>query len=75
MQQVMARPPTERELQVLTTGLAARRASFEADPGKVAKLLAFGETRSPDSLPPAELAAWTLMANVLMNLDEFVTRE
>jgi hypothetical protein len=75
MQQVVARPPTARELQVLTAGLAARRASFEAEPEKATKLLGFGETRSPDSLPPAELAAWTLMANVLMNLDEFVTRE
>jgi hypothetical protein len=75
MQQVAARPPTARELQVLTAGLAARRASFEATPDKAHQLLGFGETRSPNDLPPVELAAWTLMANVLMNLDEFVTRE
>jgi len=75
MQQVVARPPTTRELDILTAGLAARRASFDADPEKARQLLGFGESRSPESIPEPELAAWTLMANVLLNLDESVTRE
>lgn len=75
MQQVVARPPTARELEILTTGLHARRTSFEANPEKARQLLGFGESRSPESLPATELAAWTLMANVLLNLDESVTRE
>ncbi|MFN0125631.1 MAG: PSD1 and planctomycete cytochrome C domain-containing protein [Verrucomicrobiales bacterium] len=75
MQEAVARPPTDRELAVLSAGLAKRQASFEADPEKARQLVAFGETRSADTLPVTELAAWTLMANVLMNLDEFVTRE
>ena len=39
------------------------------------KVLTYGETDAPATHPPAELAAWTMMANVLMNMDEFVTRE
>jgi len=75
MQQLLARPPAAFELKILTAGLAARRASFAAAPDEAAKLIAFGETTPPAGLDPTELAAWTLMANVLMNLDEFVTRE
>ena len=37
-------------------------------------LLKVGESKIDDKLPKAELAAWTTIANVVMNLDEFLMR-
>ena len=70
-----ARTPTATELNILVAGLARRQAEFDAAPDKAATLIAYGETDAASTHPPAELAAWTMMANVLMNMDEFVTRE
>ena len=75
MQQSLARTPTATELNILVAGLARRQAEFDAAPDKAATLIAYGETDAASTHPPAELAAWTMMANVLMNMDEFVTRE
>jgi len=33
------------------------------------------QLKAPDGVAPAEFAAWTAVARVLMNLDEFITRE
>ena len=41
----------------------------------IKKLLAFGEAKPDPKLAAAELAAYTTTANVLLNLDEVVTRE
>ncbi len=38
------------------------------------QLLATGEWPVDDSLPPTELAAWTMLANQLMNLDEALNK-
>lgn len=73
MEHLLARPPTASELTVLTKGLATRLAQFQAKPEEAAKLLAFGESKSAAATP--ELAAYTMMANVLLNLDELITRE
>ena len=58
---------------MLTKGLATRLAQFQAKPEEATKLLAFGESKSAAATP--ELAAYTMMANVLLNLDELITRE
>jgi len=39
------------------------------------RLIATGATRADARLNPEELAAYTLAANVLLNLDEVMTRE
>jgi hypothetical protein len=36
--------------------------------------LSFGESKVDEKLDPVELAAWTMVANLLLNLDEFVTK-
>jgi hypothetical protein len=38
------------------------------------KLLAVGESKRDEKLDIAELASWTVIASVLLNLDEAVTR-
>jgi hypothetical protein len=70
-----ARRPRPDELQVLTEGFAADLARLQTDNEAVQKLLSFGDSKPETALAPAELAAYTLTANVLLNLDEVVTRE
>jgi hypothetical protein len=70
----ISRKPTPTELAVLRDGLKEDLAYFTANPETAKKLLAVGESAPVDDRL-AERAAFTLAANVLMNLDEFVTRE
>ena len=70
----VSRKPPPTELKVLRDGLKEDLAYFTANPEAAKKLLAVGESAAPDDRL-AERAAFTLAANVLLNLDEFVTRE
>ncbi len=70
----LGRPPAPDELAVLTSVLKAHRAGFAADPAAAAKLLTVGATPPDAALDPAEHAAFTLLANLLMNTDAFVTK-
>lgn len=73
-QRCHTRPPTEQELTILLAELNARRGQYRSAPESANKLLAVGESEVDPSLPPAELAAWTSVARVMMNLSEFVTK-
>lgn len=70
-----ARKPTRDELVVLTDGFKADLSRLQTDVEAAKKLIVFGESQSKADFAPAELAAYTLTANVLLNLDEVVTRE
>ena len=69
------RPPSSGELAVLSAGFSNDLALFTADPTAATALIQQGESPAPSDIPAAELAAWTLTSNILLNLDEFVTRE
>jgi hypothetical protein len=73
-QQVLTRAPRTDEVQVLTALLEKHRAEFTAAPDEAKKLLAVGDLASPPELDPAELAAWTSVSRVLLNLHETITR-
>ena len=60
---------------ILQEGLNADLARFSTEGAGSESLLAFGDAKSSATLNKAELAAWTMTANVLLNLDEVVTRE
>ena len=47
---------------------------YEEDSEDASKLLATGEATVDEGLPAPELAAWTMMANQLMNLDEALNK-
>jgi hypothetical protein len=72
---ITARTPTERELAVLTQVHADHRAHYQQNVGEADKLLKIGESPRPDGLDPAEHAAMTMVANLLLNLDEAITKE
>lgn len=69
------RRPTDAELSVLVDGLTSDLARYQADAEAAKKLIATGASPAPATIEPAVLAAYTLTANVLLNLDETVTRE
>src|SRR5262249_55574073 len=69
---LMARPPSDHELKRLDQLLAEQRAGFDAAP-QDAKL--FAAAALPKNTSFTEFAAWTAVARVLLNLDEFITRE
>jgi hypothetical protein len=69
------RQPTDDEVAILTDGLKSDRDRFKREPDAAKSLLGFGETVPASEFEPADLAAYTLTANVLLNLDEFVMRE
>ncbi len=69
-----ARKPTERETAVLKKVFDARKAKFVADPPAAEKLLSVGDSPRDKALPAADLAAWTVVASAILNLDEVLTR-
>ncbi len=69
-----AREPDEHELAVLLDLFETERARFGAQPESARALLQLPFELDQQGLAPAELAAWAVVANVLLNLDETITR-
>ncbi len=74
-QTVLARNPTADELLLLEHGLKDDQKHFTANPDAAKTLLEIGKWQPSEKLDPTEWAAYTVTANVLLNLDEFVTRD
>ncbi|MGI8603887.1 MAG: DUF1553 domain-containing protein [Verrucomicrobiales bacterium] len=70
----LSRHATPREIDLLGRLAEDQRQAFTSDPEKAKKFLVVGETKIDASLDPAELAAWTLVASTVLNLDEVLTR-
>jgi Protein of unknown function (DUF1553)/Protein of unknown function (DUF1549)/Concanavalin A-like lectin/glucanases superfamily/Planctomycete cytochrome C len=70
-----SRKPSGKETGVLRRLLETELKSFEQNPQAATKLLAVGESARDKRLNPVELAAWTTVASVILNLDETVTRQ
>jgi hypothetical protein len=70
-----SRLPGDRELQALLRNLEKQKAKFSQRPQEAAKLLAVGEKRSDEKLNPVELAAYSVTASLILNLDEVITRQ
>jgi hypothetical protein len=70
-----ARKPTARELAVLRELLAQQRANYRQDAKTAESLLRIGESPQDAKLDATELAAWTMVASAILNLDETITKE
>ncbi len=73
-QQAMARKATSREVDILTNILNGQRETFRAHPDQAKELLSVGEFPVDESLDAADLAAWTIVMQMVLNLDETLTR-
>ncbi|MBX7074633.1 MAG: PSD1 and planctomycete cytochrome C domain-containing protein [Pirellulales bacterium] len=70
-----ARVPESDELAVLVGMYEKQLGEFRADAEAAKQLLAVGESKRDEALDPAEHAAWTMVANLILNLDETITKE
>jgi hypothetical protein len=71
---VLARSPSEYETRVLAQQFEANLAHYKSDQDSAKKLITQGETQPDAGIDVGELAAFTLIANTLLNLDETLTR-
>jgi len=72
---VLARPPAARQAQVLSRAFDKFAAEFRDDPNAAAKFLNAGESAVRAGLDRAELAAYTGVASLILNMDEAITKE
>ncbi|MDF1714730.1 MAG: DUF1553 domain-containing protein [Akkermansiaceae bacterium] len=69
-----ARPASGREVEVLTALCQKNLERFKAAPETAKDFLMVGESPRDDSLDAPEHAAWMVVAQTIMNLDESLTR-
>jgi len=68
----LTRQPSSTEANFLQQFLAQQRSRYAAQPDAAKEI---APANLPQGVSPAEAAAWTATARVLLNLDEFITRE
>jgi hypothetical protein len=69
-----ARRPNAKEIAVLRKILDRQIGVYKNDHDAATRLLSVGESPRNENLDLAELAAWTTIASVILNLDETVTK-
>ncbi len=72
---VTARRPRGDELNLLKRARDEYLAEFRRHPENAQKLIVIGNSKPAKDVDPVELAANTVLANVLLNLDEVITKE
>jgi hypothetical protein len=70
-----ARSPKPRESEVLAASYRYYLDAFQGDPQAAQKYLSPGEAAKDETRNPSELAAYTTVASMILNLDAVVTKE
>jgi hypothetical protein len=70
----VARSPSRKELEILERTYHQQRENYQQDKEVATALVSIGESTRPKNVDVSELAAWTAVANVLLNLNETITR-
>ena len=73
-QLVTGRHPSPEELTILLRSLEIHQRTYANNRDLAAELIAVGESEPDHNLTAPELAAYTAIANTLLNLDETITR-
>jgi hypothetical protein len=73
-QLALSRPPRGPEVTVLIDLMQHHYDQYRADPSAARALLSAGLEANPPDIDPVELAAWTSVARVLLNLHETISR-
>jgi len=69
------RRPDRDETRTLTRMWTKYRTDFAADPAAATALLKVGASKADETIAPAELAAATMVATTILNLDETMTKD
>ncbi|MSU63319.1 MAG: DUF1553 domain-containing protein [Pedosphaera sp.] len=70
----LGRAPTKAEHRRLKDFIADQLKTFHSDPKSADSLVNVGSVEHPATLETRKLAAWMMVANVLFNLDETLTK-
>ena len=70
----LGRYATPQELDDLTAAFREEWAFFKTNPKRAESFTSIGETEASDEVDRTELAAWTTVGSLLLNLDEVVTK-
>jgi hypothetical protein len=70
-----SRMPSAAEVEILLKRLATLRGTYGQDAAAAKQLLAVGEMNADAGLPANELASWSGLALVVLNLDEVLSKE
>ena len=73
-ERLIARPLSAAEKQIVASGLKDFLAHYQASPKDAEALVAVGESKADATLDKPTLAAYTMVANQLMNLDEVLNK-
>jgi hypothetical protein len=71
---VTSRYPNAQEAEIIRSTLDKHLTAYRAKPAEAKLAISYGESKADEKLDPSELAAWTMVANLLLNLDEMVTK-
>ena len=71
---ILARPFKTEEERVVQASLADLTAYYTAHPAEAKELIAVGDSKADAKLDPAKLAAWTMLTNEILNLDEVLCK-
>jgi hypothetical protein len=71
---VLARRPSPPETAAVLEFYNQSLAKYKAAPAEAKKAITFGESSPPPGVNEPELAAWALVANLILNLDEAIVR-
>ena len=70
----LVRPPDAAELKRLLAFVKQQREGYRRDPQAASALIKSGSALRPKSLDAPSLATWMMLANLLFNLDETLTK-
>ena len=71
---LLNRPLRAAEQAVVTRSFQGLLGYYRDHPAEAAEVVAVGESKPAPHLPKVELAAWTMLANELFNLDEVLNK-
>ncbi|MES2597655.1 MAG: DUF1553 domain-containing protein [Verrucomicrobiota bacterium] len=73
-ERLLCRPLKDKETAILQASLADLRAHYTANAADAEALLKVGESKAHEKLAKPEFAAWTMVCNQVMNLDEVLNK-
>lgn len=70
----LSRPAVPLDVADMVATAAQMKTTFDASPDAAEKLIHTGDSIPDESMNVAELAAWTMVANIIMNRDDFINK-
>ena len=74
LRRLLARPAWDQERPIIEQSLTRLLDDYRQHPDDARQLLSVGESPRDETLDATTLAAWTMLTNELMNLDEVLNK-